>query len=69
MPSDKDSSIILVGAGVFGLSLAHELSRRGYKNITILDRFLPPVPDGSSVDISRVVRPDYTDPLYLDMAL
>lgn len=67
MPSKSDS-ILIVGSGVFGLTTALELHNRGYTNITILDRFLAPVPDGSSTDISRIVRADYADPLYAKMA-
>ncbi|KAI5272181.1 hypothetical protein E4T47_04524 [Aureobasidium subglaciale] len=52
----KEGSIVVVGAGVFGLSTALKLKRRGYGDITVLDRHLPPVPDGSSVDISRIVN-------------
>ncbi|KXJ93315.1 FAD dependent oxidoreductase [Microdochium bolleyi] len=64
-----DDPVLIVGAGVFGLSLAHELARhRGYTNVTVLDRALPPVPDGSSVDISRIIRSEYADPLYTRMA-
>merc|ERR1712224_392022 len=67
MPS-KTEPIIIVGAGAFGLSLAHELAaNRGYTDVTVLDRHLPPVPDGSSVDISRVIRSDYADPLYASL--
>ncbi|KAI0025616.1 FAD dependent oxidoreductase [Xylariomycetidae sp. FL0641] len=68
MPA-KTSSIVIVGAGVFGLSLALELCKRGYRNVTVLDRSRPPVPDGSSVDISRIVRSDYADPVYMKMAV
>lgn len=64
----KKDKVIVIGAGVFGLSTALELRRRGYKNITILDRALPPVPDGSSVDVSRIIRYDYGDPFYAEMA-
>ncbi|KAI4762471.1 fructosyl amino acid oxidase [Aureobasidium sp. EXF-3400] len=66
---DKGKKILIIGAGVFGLSTALELSRRGYSNITILDRHVPPVPDGSSVDISRIVRPDYADKFYAKMGM
>ena len=62
-------TILIVGGGVFGLSTALELSYRGYKNITVLDRHLPPVPDGSSVDTSRAIRPDYADEFYARMGL
>lgn len=68
MPS-KESSVIVVGAGVFGLTLARELCQRGYIRVTVLDRHLPPVPDGSSVDISRIIRSDYADAQYQKMAV
>lgn len=65
----KHAPIVIIGAGVFGLSTALELSRRGYDNITVLDRHLPPVPGGSSVDISRIIRADYADEFYARMGL
>ncbi|KAK2000280.1 FAD dependent oxidoreductase [Colletotrichum falcatum] len=62
-------SVLIVGAGVFGLSLANELAaKRGYTSVTVLDRFPPPVPDGSSVDVSRIIRTEYADPLYSSLA-
>lgn len=66
--SSVADSIVIVGSGVFGLTTALELKSRGHKNITILDRFLAPVPDGSSTDISRIVRADYADVHYAKMA-
>ncbi|KAJ5669588.1 L-pipecolate oxidase [Penicillium macrosclerotiorum] len=68
MPVSKNESIIIVGAGVFGLSTALELKQRGYTDITVLDRYAPPAVDGSSVDISRIIRIDYADPVYCQMA-
>ena len=68
-PPSKTQPILIIGAGVFGLTTALELSKRGYNNITILDRTLPPVPDGSSVDVSRIIRPDYADSFYAQMGL
>ncbi|KAL4725893.1 hypothetical protein ACLX1H_006567 [Fusarium chlamydosporum] len=67
-PVAKSEPIVIVGAGVFGLSTALELKKRGYQNVTVLDRYLPPVIDGSSVDISRVIRVEYADPFYGKMA-
>lgn len=67
-PVAKDDTILIVGAGIFGLSTALELKKRNYKHVTVVDRYLPPVVDGSSVDISRVIRVDYADPLYSQMA-
>lgn len=68
MPISKSDPIVIVGAGVFGLSTALELKHRGYSDITVLDRYTPPVEDGSSVDISRIIRIDYADPVYCQMA-
>ena len=65
----KKEIVLIIGAGVFGLTTALELRERGFENVTVLDRYAPPVPDGSSVDISRVIRFDYGDPLYAKMAL
>lgn len=65
----QSDQIIIIGAGVFGLSLAYELSQRGYAHVTIVDRYLVPVPDGSSVDISRIIRPDYADDFYTKLGL
>ncbi|KAH6644386.1 FAD dependent oxidoreductase [Boeremia exigua] len=64
MSRSLDDRIVIIGAGVFGLSTAVSLSEQGYKDITVLDRHVPPVPDGSSVDISRIIRFDYGDPAY-----
>ncbi|KAF7556913.1 hypothetical protein G7046_g6174 [Stylonectria norvegica] len=66
----QDEPVIIVGAGVFGLSLAYELAAvRGYTKVTVLDRYMPPVPDGSSVDVSRIIRSEYADPLYASLAV
>lgn len=37
-PPNKDDAIIIVGAGIFGLSTAIHLSQRGYTNVTVFDR-------------------------------
>ncbi|KAL2204253.1 FAD dependent oxidoreductase [Sarocladium strictum] len=65
---NKEWDVVVVGAGVFGLTTALELAVQGYASVTVLDRYVPPVPDGSSVDISRVIRFDYADDVYLNMA-
>jgi sarcosine oxidase/L-pipecolate oxidase len=64
----KMGPIVIVGAGVFGLSTALEMKLRGYEHVTVIDRYIPPVADGSSVDISRIIRSEYADPLYAKMA-
>ena len=36
--AQKDSPIIIIGAGVFGLSSAIHLAQEGYENITVFDK-------------------------------
>lgn len=45
MPASRDTSqrVVIIGGGAFGLSTALELSQRGYDNIVVLDRHVPPV--------------------------
>lgn len=34
----KNDAIIIVGAGIFGLSTALHLAKRGYRNVTVFDK-------------------------------
>jgi sarcosine oxidase/L-pipecolate oxidase len=74
----KDSRIIIVGAGVFGLSTTLHLLKRGYTNIHLFDR--QPFhqnhydetagADGASCDVNKIIRASYGDQkLYQDLAL
>lgn len=66
----KDTSVLIVGAGVFGLSTALELARQGYKNIKVLDRGTEiPSPFSAGFDLNKIVRAEYEDPFYTDLAL
>ncbi|POS75833.1 hypothetical protein DHEL01_v205766 [Diaporthe helianthi] len=65
---DSTSKIVIIGAGLFGLATAKQLASEGYRNILVVDRHMPPVPDGSSSDISRVIRFDYADEDYCNIA-
>ena len=59
-------SIVIVGAGVFGLTAAWELAARGWQ-VTVIDPGPLPRPAAASTDISKVVRADYgADELYTD---
>ncbi|KAF2099926.1 FAD dependent oxidoreductase [Rhizodiscina lignyota] len=70
MPSkiiDKDTPINIVGAGVFGLSTALHLARRGYRNVTIFDKqpyektlysYLNGC-DAASADFNKIIRAAY----------
>ncbi len=51
-------SIVVVGAGVFGVAAALELRRRGWE-VTVLDPGPVPRPVAASTDISKAVRMDY----------
>lgn len=65
--SSLESSVIIVGGGVFGLSTALWLARGGYKNVTIFDRcdfeknhYNPSNGcDGASADINKIFRATY----------
>lgn len=48
----------VVGAGIFGVSAALELNRRGH-HVVLWDPGPVPHPDAASTDISKVVRADY----------
>ena len=61
-------SIVIAGAGIFGIQAALELRRRGW-TVTVCDRGPLPHPDASSTDVSKAVRMDYgSDVLYTEMA-
>ena len=64
----SETSIVIAGAGIFGLSAALELRGRGYA-VTVVDPGPVPHPLAASNDVSRMVRMDYADDkLYSDLA-
>ena len=54
----KARHILVVGAGIFGVSAALELRRRGH-SVTLVDPGPLPHPEASSTDVSKIVRADY----------
>ncbi|KUJ10896.1 FAD dependent oxidoreductase [Mollisia scopiformis] len=62
---NKDSKIIIVGAGVFGLSTALWLAKSGYKSVTVFDQqpyftnSYRDGADGASADINKIIRFSY----------
>ena len=64
----EPASILIAGAGIFGLTAAWELRRRDW-TVTVLDPGPIPRPSAASTDVSKIVRADYgADHLYTDMA-
>lgn len=66
----KDQAVLIVGAGTFGLATALELAEHGYRNITVLDRAAEiPSPFSAGNDFNKILRAEYEDPFYTDLAL
>ncbi|CCG80778.1 Putative uncharacterized protein [Taphrina deformans PYCC 5710] len=66
---ETGSTYLIIGCGVFGLTTGLTLSKRDPQcRITMIDRYEPPVPDGASVDTSRIIRADYGDRVYAELA-
>ncbi|KAI1310588.1 FAD dependent oxidoreductase-domain-containing protein [Xylaria venustula] len=69
-------SILIIGSGVFGLSTALSLTRHPeippHTPITVIDRSSEPdvfpARDASSIDSSRIIRADYADAAYAELA-
>lgn len=63
-----NSSVAIVGGGIFGATAAFALKRRGY-SVTLFDIGPLPNPDAATTDVSKVVRMDYgADAFYTRMA-
>jgi sarcosine oxidase/L-pipecolate oxidase len=50
---DQTSKIVIIGAGLFGLTTAKQLALEGHQNITVIDRHMPPVRTPASVTSIR----------------
>jgi len=65
----KDSPIVVVGCGVFGLSTILELKKKGYTNVLGLDVSTIPTPRSAATDYNKMLRVEYASPLYARLAV
>lgn len=66
-----DCDILIVGAGIFGVSTAYHLSKspkHSSSKIILLDRAPAPSTHAASTDVNKIVRADYSSPFYMDLA-
>ncbi|KAI9695085.1 MAG: hypothetical protein M1820_008947 [Bogoriella megaspora] len=67
---NKNSPIIIVGAGAWGLSSALHLTNAGYSNITVCERAKRvPSPYSAAWDLNKIIRAEYEDSFYTKLAL
>ncbi|ETN39989.1 uncharacterized protein HMPREF1541_04264 [Cyphellophora europaea CBS 101466] len=65
-----NSDVLIVGAGIFGVSTAYylSLSLPDASRVTVLDRAPVPSRQAASTDINKIVRADYSKAFYMDLA-
>jgi sarcosine oxidase/L-pipecolate oxidase len=70
MIENKTSPITILGSGTWGLSTALHLTNAGYTNITVFDKAVEiPSRYSAGYDLNKIVRPEYEDPFYTELAL
>ena len=52
----RDSSILIVGAGTWGCSIALELARRDYRRVTVLDGNTFPSAIAAGNDLNKIME-------------
>ncbi|KAI9654305.1 MAG: hypothetical protein M1831_005470 [Alyxoria varia] len=64
------SDILIVGAGIFGTSTAYHLSKShpSPDRIKVIDRTPFPPTHGASTDINKIIRLDYGNSFYMELA-
>lgn len=70
MTADKSAPIAILGAGAWGLSTTLYLMNAGYTNITVYDQASEiPSPYSAGYDVNKIVRAEYEDEFYTELAL
>ena len=66
----KDSPVLILGGGAWGLSTALHMSNSGYVELTVIER-AEQIPSRYSAawDLNKIVRAEYEDPFYTELAL
>lgn len=66
----KDSPVLILGGGAWGLSTALHMINTGYIDITVIER-AEQIPSRYSAawDLNKIVRAEYEDPFYTELAL
>ena len=63
------SSVLIIGAGIFGTSTAYHLAQsHPHLSVTVLDRTPAPPTQAASTDINKIIRADYSSPFYASLA-
>jgi sarcosine oxidase / L-pipecolate oxidase len=61
-------SVIVIGGGNFGAATALELKQQDPAiDVTIIDKAPFPNPTAASHDVSKIIRPDYADSVYMSL--
>lgn len=66
---DTKTSVLIVGAGTFGLSTALQLLRKGHKNVTLLDPYEIPSPLSAGNDVNKIFQSTVENEFYSELAL
>ncbi|KAK8233930.1 putative sarcosine oxidase [Phyllosticta capitalensis] len=64
-----NESILVIGSGTWGASTALELAKRGYTNVTCIDKRPFPSVDSAAYDLNKIIRTEYDEELYSEMAI
>ena len=52
--AQNTDKVLIVGGGCFGLSTAYHLLKRGFADVTVIDRSATlPAPDAASTDLNK----------------
>lgn len=65
---DPNTSVLIIGAGTFGLSTALQLLRKGHKNVTLLDPYEVPSPISAGNDVNKIFQSTVENEFYSDLA-